>query len=206
MNRYTQVKHLKNFLGPPVMFDHFDIIAPIYDRVIHKLDLKRLIHLLKLPTTGRLLDAGGGTGRVSSRLRFLVDEVVVCDLSLFMLKQARNKGGLLTVRTHVEQLPFPNESFERIVVVDALHHFCDQRESIQELLRVLKTGGRLVIEEPNIDNFMIKWLALAEKLAFMRSRFYSSDEIIDMVMDRGFNARVESDGPFFFWVIVEKNR
>jgi ubiquinone/menaquinone biosynthesis C-methylase UbiE len=186
------------------MFDHFDIIAPIYDRVIHKLDLKRLIHLIKLHTGGRLLDAGGGTGRVSSRLRSLIDEVVVCDLSLFMLKQAKNKGRLLTVRTHVEQLPFPNESFERIVVVDALHHFCDQRESIQELLRVLKTGGRLVIEEPNIDNFMIKWLALAEKLAFMRSRFCSSREIVHMITDQGLNARVESDGGFFFWVVVEK--
>ena len=186
------------------MFDHFDIIAPFYDRVIHKLDLKRLIDLLKLPARGRLLDAGGGTGRVSSRLRSLIDEVVVCDLSLSMLKQAKNKGQLLTVQTHVEQLPFPGESFERIVVVDALHHFCNQRESIQELLRVLKTGGRLVIEEPNIDNFMIKWLALAEKLAFMRSRFCSSHEIVHMIRDQGVNARVENHGRFFFWVVVEK--
>ena len=186
------------------MFDHFDIIAPFYDRVIHKLDLNRLIDLLKLPTRGRMLDAGGGTGRVSSRLRSLIDEIVVCDLSLSMLKQARNKDRLLTVQTHVEKLPFPNESFERIVVVDALHHFCDQRESIQELLRVLKTGGRLVIEEPNIDNFIIKWVALAEKLALMRSCFNSSDEIVDMIKDQGFNARVESNGRFFFWVVVVK--
>ena len=193
-----------NFDGRYVMFDHFDIIAPFYDRVIHKLDLKRLTDLLKLPTSGRMLDAGGGTGRVSSRLRSMIDEIVICDLSLSMLKQARNKGRLLTVQTHVEKLPFPNESFERIVVVDALHHFCDQRESIQELLRVLKTGGRLVIEEPNIDNFIIKLVALAEKLALMRSFFNSSDEIVDMIKDQGFNARVESDGRFFFWVVVEK--
>jgi len=186
------------------MFDHFDVIAPFYDRVIHKLDLKRLTDLLKLPTRGRMLDAGGGTGRVSSRLRSMIDEIVVCDLSLSMLRQAKNKGRLLTVQTHVEKLPFPNESFERIVVVDALHHFCDQRESIQELLRVLKTGGRLVIEEPNIDNFVIKLVALAEKLALMRSCFCSSDEIVDMIKDQGFNARVESDGRFFFWVVVEK--
>jgi demethylmenaquinone methyltransferase/2-methoxy-6-polyprenyl-1,4-benzoquinol methylase len=186
------------------MFDHFDIIAPFYDRVIHKLDLNRLTDLLKLPARGRMLDAGGGTGRVSSRLRSLIDEIVVCDLSLSMLKQAKKKGRLLTVQTHVEQLPFPNESFERIVVVDALHHFCDQRESIRELLRVLKTGGRLVLEEPNIDNFIIKWVALAEKLALMRSVFYSSDEIVDMIKDQGFNARVESYGRFFFWVLIIK--
>jgi ubiquinone/menaquinone biosynthesis C-methylase UbiE len=199
-----QARHLKTFFGRRIMFSHFDIIAPFYDRVIHKLDLNRLVDLLKLPARGRLLDAGGGTGRVSSRLRSLVDEVVVCDLSLFMLRQAKNKGRLLTVRTHVEQLPFPNQCFERILVVDALHHFCNQRESIQELLRVLKIGGRLVIEEPNIDHFIIKWVALAEKLAFMRSRFCSSREIVRMITDQEINARVENDSRFFFWIVVEK--
>jgi demethylmenaquinone methyltransferase/2-methoxy-6-polyprenyl-1,4-benzoquinol methylase len=186
------------------MLHHFDIIAPFYDRVIHKLDLKRLINLLKLPASGRLLDAGGGTGRVSSRLRTMIDEVVVCDLSLPMLKQAKRKGRLSPVQSHIEQLPFPDDSFERIVVVDALHHFCSQRQSIQELLRVLKTGGRLVIEEPNIDKFFIKWVALAEKLFLMRSHFFSSDEIVAIINKQGFNARVDEDDRFYFWVVVEK--
>ena len=186
------------------MLHHFDIIAPFYDRVIHKLDLKRLINLLKLPARGRMLDAGGGTGRVSSRLRPMIDDVVVCDLSLPMLKQAKHKGRLLTAQSHIEQLPFPDESFERILVVDALHHFCNQQQSIQELLRVLKTGGRLVIEEPNIDKFIIKWVALAEKLFLMRSHFSSSDEIVAMIKEQGFNAYVDKDDRFFFWVVVEK--
>ena len=186
------------------MLHHFDIIAPFYDRVIHKLDLKRLIKLLKLPVKGRMLDAGGGTGRVSSRLRAMIDDVVVCDLSFPMLKQAQLKGRLLTAQSHIEQLPFPDESFERIVVVDALHHFCDQRQSIRELLRVLKTGGRLVIEEPNIDKFIIKWVALAEKLFLMRSHFLSSDKIVSIIYEQGFKAHVDKDSRFFFWVVVEK--
>ena len=186
------------------MLHHFDIIAPFYDRIIHKLDLRRLINFLKLPASGRMLDAGGGTGRVSSRLRTMIDDVVVCDVSLPMLKQAKLKGRLWTVQSHIEQLPFPDDSFERILVVDALHHFCDQRQSIQELMRVLKTGGRLVIEEPNIDKFIIKWVALAEKLFLMHSHFFSSDEIVAMINDQGFKARVDKDNPFFFWVVVEK--
>jgi demethylmenaquinone methyltransferase/2-methoxy-6-polyprenyl-1,4-benzoquinol methylase len=187
------------------MLYHFDIIAPFYDRVIHKIDLKRLISLLKLPAKGRMLDAGGGTGRVSSRLRTMIDEVVVCDLSFSMLKQAKLKSRLWMAQSHIEQLPFPDESFERIMVVDALHHFCDQRQSIQELLRVLKTGGCLVIEEPNIDKFIIKWVALAEKLFLMRSHFSSSDEIVAIINEQGFNAYVDKDDRFFFWVVVEKN-
>jgi demethylmenaquinone methyltransferase/2-methoxy-6-polyprenyl-1,4-benzoquinol methylase len=186
------------------MLHHFDIIAPFYDRVIHKIDLKRLISLLKLPAKGRMLDAGGGTGRVSSRLRTMIDEVVVCDLSFSMLKQAKLKSRLWMAQSHIEQLPFPDESFERIMVVDALHHFCDQRQSIQELLRVLKTGGCLVIEEPNIDKFIIKWVALAEKLFLMRSHFSSSDEILSIINEQGFNAYVDKDDRFFFWMVVDK--
>ena len=91
------------------------------------------------------------------------------------------------------------------MVVDALHHFCDQRQSIQELLRVLKTGGCLVIEEPNIDKFIIKWVALAEKLFLMRSHFSSSDEIVAIINEQGFNAYVDKDDRFFFWVVFEKN-
>ncbi len=186
------------------MLHHFDIIAPFYDRVIHKLDLKRLINLLNLPASGRMLDAGGGTGRVSSRLRTMIDEVVVCDLSLPMLKQAKQKSRLSPVQSHIEHLPFPDESFERILVVDALHHFCNQRQSIRELLRVLKTGGRLVVEEPNIDKFFIKWVALAEKLFLMRSHFFSSDEIVAMINEQEFKTVVDKDDRFYFWVVVEK--
>lgn len=188
------------------MLRHFDIIAPFYDRVILKLDLNRLIKLLKLPAAGRLLDAGGGTGRVSSRLRSLVDGIVVCDLSFPMLKQAKQKGRLSTVQSHIEHLPFPDQSFERIVVVDALHHFCNHQQSIRELLRVLKVGGLLVIEEPDIDKFIIKWVALAEKLFLMRSRFYSSNEIVMIINGLGFNACVEKDDRLFFWVVVEKDK
>lgn len=194
------------------IIDHFDLIAPFYERFIRMLKIEKLIELLKLPAKGRMLDAGGGTGRVSSRLRSMVDEVVVSDLSHPMLKQAqmknhiknRTKNGLLTVQAHAERLPFPDESFERVLVVDALHHFCDQQKAIHDLLRVLKPGGRIVIEEPDVDRFIVKIVALAEKIVFMRSRFLSSNKIMTIFQEEGLSARVENDGRFIFWVVVDK--
>jgi hypothetical protein len=44
------------------MLDHFDFIASIYDRLIGLPDSIRLRKTLKLPTTGWLLDGGGGPG------------------------------------------------------------------------------------------------------------------------------------------------
>ena len=59
------------------MFDHFNLLAPFYERLIPAPDTGRLEELLDLPISGRLLDAGGGTGRVSSLLRPYVDEVIL---------------------------------------------------------------------------------------------------------------------------------
>jgi len=186
------------------MFDHFGFLAPIYDRVIGPPDPSRLRDLLRLPTAGRMLDAGGGTGRVSSQLRGLVDELIISDLSNKMLRQAHGKSGLKPVQGHAERLPFPDERFDRVLVVDALHHFCDQREAIGDLLRVLKPGGRLVVEEPDLNRFAVKLVALAEKVSLMRSRFYYPEQIRDIIAAHGPSACVESDGAFAAWIVADK--
>jgi demethylmenaquinone methyltransferase/2-methoxy-6-polyprenyl-1,4-benzoquinol methylase len=88
-----------------------------------------------------------------------------------MLLQAAKKEGLRQVRTHTERLPFPDGFFARILMVDALHHVFNQVETAHELWRVLRPGGRLVIEEPDVQTFPVKVIALFEKLALMRSHF-----------------------------------
>ena len=108
------------------MLDHFDLIASIYDRLIGPPDTGRLEQLLQLPTAGWLLDGGGGTGRVSSHLSLLAGHTVISDLSRRMLQKALEKR-LNPVCAHVERLPFSGGCFDRILVVDALHHFCDQQ-------------------------------------------------------------------------------
>jgi ubiquinone/menaquinone biosynthesis C-methylase UbiE len=186
------------------MLDHFGFLAPYYDRVFGPPDPARLLDILKLPVDGRLLDAGGGTGRVSSQLVPYVSDLIISDVSPKMLQQAKQKGCCSPAAAHVEFLPFTDDSFDRVLVVDALHHFCDQQESIVELVRVLKPGGRLVIEEPDLNRFAVKMVALAEKAALMQSHFYYPDEIRDMVSAQGLQTRVVSEGAFAAWVVADK--
>jgi len=187
------------------LFDHFDFLAPIYETFIPPKDPQELWALIGLPVSGALLDAGGGTGRVAQFMGGKANPVVVADLSCKMLAEARQKDGLRPVCSHTEKLPFPDEAFVRIIIVDALHHVCDQRATADELWRTLQPGGRLVIEEPDVRAFVVKMIALGEKLALMRSHFLSPLRIAELFHYPDARVRVET-GKFNAWVIAEKER
>ena len=176
------------------MIDHFDLIASIYDRFIGIQDHAHLKELLKLPTDGWVLDAAGGTGRVSQQFNSMAGNLVVCDLSQKMLRNAQEKGKLLPTRSHIERLPFSDETFDRILIVDSIHHLCNPQEAISDMLRVLKPGGRMVIEEPDIHHFAVKLVAIAEKLLLMRSHFYTIEQIKKMFLNHGVKVTTEHDG------------
>jgi len=148
---------------------HFDLIARFYDRVFHFLGPERLMSLLQAQTSELILDIGGGTGRVSQTFG---DDyvVVVCDPSWGMLRETRQKQ-MIACCGLAEQLPFADAAFDRIVMVDTFHHLRDQHVAAKETLRVLRPGGRLVIEEPDIRRWGVKLIALGERLLLMHSRF-----------------------------------
>lgn len=180
-------------------FDHFAIIASLYARVTYsKTDVMR--EVAALPVQGSLLDVGGGTGRVAAAIRDLVDSVILADVSLGMLKEAP-LSLFNPVCGGSESLPFADNSFERVIMVDALHHVIDQAHTAREMLRVLKPGGLLVIEEPDIRTFGVKLIAIAEKLLLMRSHFLAPDEIVNLFVDGEKNIKT-ADGTA--WVIVKK--
>lgn len=182
--------------------DHFGWLAPIYDLVIRTPDLGRLRGLADLTTSDRLLDLGGGTGRVLAHLHTSVAAAWIADASLGMLRRAREKG-LGTCQGLAEAAPFRDGAFTRIVAVDSFHHFPDQTGAVRELLRLLAPGGRLVIEEPDIRHFAVKLVALGERLALMDSHFRRADELVALFSTPTTSASIHT-GPYTYWIVVDK--
>ncbi len=184
-------------------FNHFDFLAPYYDRFIKPADRTHFYELAGLPASGLMLDVGGGTGQKSFQMRELVSGILIADSSIGMLREARKKGSLLPVRSQAEQLPFDDDTFERVIMVDALHHVADYRVTAREMWRVLKPGGRIVIEEPDIRTASVKLMAVFEKAILMRSHFISPPRMAAEFNCPAARVQIEMDGSTA-WIIVEK--
>lgn len=184
-------------------FDHFDFLAPLYDRAIRPFEGREtFIRLARPGPEDRLLDIGGGTGRAAVALRDLVGRLVLADLSPGMLAQARARG-LVATCAGSERLPFADGAFDCVLMVDALHHVLDQRDTAAELWRVTRPGGRIVIQEPDVRTFAVKLVALAEKLALMRSRFLRPEKIAALFDFPNARPQVVEEG-FSAWIVIEK--
>lgn len=186
------------------MFDHFGFLAPFYEFFIKPKPPHMLEEFTQLPSSGRLLDVGGGTGRISQYFSGGDAQIIVSDLSYKMLRQTESKGGLQPVCSHSEALPFQNAYFDRVIMVDALHHVCDQQKTADEIWRVLAPGGRVIIEEPNVHRRVVKLVALGEKLALMRSHFLTPEEIKGLFPADG-SSRTVYEEDHTAWVIIHKN-
>ena len=182
-------------------FDHFTLAASLYNRVGDYSSLETMLEAAQLPTAGRLLDVGGGTGRVASALLHQAAQVIVVDLSLGMLRFAASKPGLQAAAAFSEHLPFPDDTFDRVIMVDALHHVLDHAGTAKEMLRVLKPDGCLVIEEPDIRRFGVKLIALAEKLLLMRSHFLAPPQI-ETLFPSSKRSVVSKDSSA--WIVIHK--
>lgn len=182
---------------------HFDILASFYDRLFGPPDPARLRRLLDLPITGCLLDVGGGTGRVAQTLGDEVQKAIILDNSAGMVRQATRKG-LTAVRGEVEALPFTDDCFSRILVVDAFHHFRNQTRAAQELVRVLSPHGRLVVQEPNVKRWAVKAVALGERLLLMQSRFSGLGELADLFKREGGWVIASQEEDHYLWLIIER--
>ncbi len=181
-------------------FNHFNVIAPAYDKLIKRTSASPLAGLIEPPVEGRLLDAGGGTGRASMGLVGLAGSITIADSSIRMLRQAQTKPGLQAVAASVEALPFAAGCFSRVLMVDTFHHVADQETCLKELWRVLSSRGRLIIEEPDIRYVAAKAIWLFEKLLLMRSRFWPAGEIATLLRRLGADVHITEQGQTV-WIV-----
>lgn len=109
------------------------------------------------PASGDVaLDVGTGAGHTAMALAPRVRGVEAIDVTEEMLEEGRKlarKRGIGNVRFRIGNamsLPYPDRSFDIVTCRRAAHHFTDLERALSEMARVLRVGGRLVIDDRSV--------------------------------------------------------
>jgi ubiquinone/menaquinone biosynthesis C-methylase UbiE len=129
-----------------------------------------------------LADIGGGTGNYALALREEGWEPVVIDRSAEMLAGASAKG-LSTVVADAACLPWPNESFDAVMLVSMLHHVSDYISVLAEARRVLRRAGRLALMAYTREDIEDLWMLefFPSTRAWMQATHQQLAELLELL-------------------------
>ncbi len=184
--------------------DDFRLLAKFYDKLIKtdgNITWKKLIQDKKFDN---ILDVGGGTGRLTQFLVDCANKIYICDFSFPMLRAAKSKGMFQEICCSIESAPFIKSTFDCILMIDAFHHLIDQISAVKQILTLLKPGGIFILEEPDIDHWQVKLIAIGEKLLFMRSHFQKSETLEAWINKDEFSVDVYKEKLNFHLVITKR--
>ncbi|MCW8889637.1 MAG: bifunctional demethylmenaquinone methyltransferase/2-methoxy-6-polyprenyl-1,4-benzoquinol methylase UbiE [Sedimenticola sp.] len=142
----------------------FDSVATRYDLMndlmsfgIHRIWKRFAVELAGIRRGQKILDLASGTGDLAARFAGLVGPdglVVMTDINAAMLNQGRIRmaddglvGNLAYTQVNAEQIPFPDNSFDCITIAFGLRNVTDKQQALNEMCRVLKPGGRVLVLE-----------------------------------------------------------
>jgi demethylmenaquinone methyltransferase/2-methoxy-6-polyprenyl-1,4-benzoquinol methylase len=142
----------------------FDSVATRYDLMndlmsfgIHRIWKRFAVELAGIRRGQRILDLASGTGDLAARFAGLVGPdglVVMTDINAAMLNQGRIRmadnglvGNLAYTQVNAEHIPFPDNSFDCITIAFGLRNVTDKQQALNEMFRVLKPGGRVLVLE-----------------------------------------------------------
>ncbi len=163
--------------------------APIYQEVL------KLLRPYLVPDA-RLLDVGCGPGTEAVALAREVPlgEVIACDLSTEMVKQARQTclhaklTNTACYQCDASNLPSDwSERFDAILCMLSFHFFPDAEAVLQEFFRVLAPRGKVFIVEPGAELFKTIATPLLELANTAFVKYRTGHEFIELLNNAGFS-------------------
>ena len=159
--------------------------------LVGKYEAELILNLLS-PKQGEIvLDAGCGTGIFTRDILSSGSKVIGLDLSLPMLKRAeiKLKGyPFQIVLADMLNVPFRESLFDKVVSVTALEFIENARGAVEELFRVTKNGGSIVVATLNsLSPWAERRRTKAEKghPLFEKTIFRSPDELLQLAPLKG---------------------
>ena len=145
--------------------------------------LEVLMRSAKTPGDAKILEVGCGTGHNYQFLKRYGDYHGM-DSSNVMIELVTSYGLQKVALGDAVNMPYKDDAFDVVLALDVIEHIENDALAIQEMNRVLREGGIIVISVP-----AFKWMwSMLDSLAGHKRR-YTKKVVTDLVTSRGF--RVE---------------
>ena len=148
----------------------FDRIAGVYDVMntvmtagLHHRWRERAVDLAQVGPGSSALDVATGTGDLAIELASRGADVIGSDFSEGMLAKARRKAPLRWEQADALALPYDDNTFDAATVGFGARNFGDLQRGLDEMVRVVRPGGRVVVLEitsptrPPVSTFFSLW-------------------------------------------------
>lgn len=122
---------------------------------------------------GGFVDAARRAGYRSSGL----------DISQFAVSEGVRMGRNLHHAT-LDQAPFPDASFDVITLIEVLEHLADPRSTMQQLARLLRPGGLLVVQTANFLGWQARSAAASYHYYLPGHLFYYSTRNLELLLQQ----------------------
>lgn len=130
--------------------EHYDWVSDprLFERIFHNRREKQTVEVIeKYSRNSNVLDVGCGTGLIT---RHLKGNVVGLDINEWNLERAKkNVANAMFIQGDCEDLWFGSNSFDLIICTETLEHLPEPKKTLNEINRVLKDDGRLVVTVPS---------------------------------------------------------
>jgi len=122
------------------------------------------LRYLAINTKGRMLDVGCGDGRFLKMSESLGWKAEGVELDLGAVTTTRRKGFAVHYGTLSDQ-HYPDSTFDLVLLSHVIEHLCEPTDTIAEIYRILRPGGKMIVTTPNIESwghryFGSSWVAL----------------------------------------------
>jgi methionine biosynthesis protein MetW len=140
-----------------------EVVEAKRSKICYSLILNLITNKIASGRKNRILDIGCGDGSFIIKFRKLCETFGV-DISKSAVKMAKEAGiSAYEVDVSSQRLPFIDEYFDIIYMGDVIEHLTDPDHAINEVARVLKWNGFLVLSTPNLAYWLNRLLLLSGK-------------------------------------------
>lgn len=168
-----------------------------------RVDMRRLGLLAQRINAGEhVLQVDGGPGWLARLVTDRGAHVIMTDLSNVAVARARERGiDARQCEIDAGPLPFSDDEFDVVISDSQLEHRFDPEHALDEMVRVLRPGGRLLLLLPNMGHWRVRWWVLRGRFPYVPNtptdwlhlRFFTLPDVSRLLAARGLIV-TETDG------------